>query len=820
MKRYFRISALALLLLIITVGCLKREQGDMQLEKSHLSQSENADDSTITVDSQLHPLIHLGFDEEHGMTLTDSQGYLDQGNIQYVFNAAKYQNNREPLHTSTAIKGNALIFDGYSTFIEYEDAKLMSESLSCSVWVAPRAFEWGDKGLPSTIISQYDSSTASGFQFGVYRFGSYGVELYTKEGKIKLESEKINDFVPKFAWTQIAFTYDASMGTLRLYKNGIMTMSETIGDSFASVSTTKENTQEHVSIPFKPADKALLIGKNNESTAIATFSANMFDGALDELKVYDQAVSQEAMLLDYQNDLAPHAGAIPIFDYKAIALNVNNIKEDIHRPIFHIGAPEHWMNEPHAAFYYKGFYHIFYQHNPFGPFWHQIHWGHMVSSDMIHWEYLPDALSPTYASVAPDGIWSGSSVLDREGNPVIFYTAGNDSMQPNQNIAVARPKDLSDPKLTEWVMEPTLTVVQQHGQGEFGSFRDPYVWYDKESDYYYMLVGSGLIGAQKGEKGGTALVYRSYDLKDWTYFGPFTVSDYDAYPYLGQRWELPVFMTLSQPDGTRKDILLLSPHGDGADVEVYYFTGHFDRELVRFVKDSEEPKKIDLGNGVFTGPSGFYDPISKKNILFTIAQGERDSWAEYFAGWAHNGGMPMELTLDEDGNLRVAPVAAVASLRQKPVVNLEHVTVAEANEALSQIQGDAFDIELTFSRDGINEDKVADRFGMYLRTTPDHVEETLMYYDNSKQGLYVNRLHSSLDATKKDITGDLFTFEDTLSLRILVDRSLIEIYANQERSLTTRVYPTLSDAKGLELFEEDGTIQIEKLVIYPMNGIY
>ena len=147
-------------------------------------------------------------------------------------------------------------------------------------------------------------------------------------------------------------------------------------------------------------------------------------------------------------------------------------------------------------------------------------------------------------------------------------------------------------------------------------------------------------------------------------------------------------------------------------------------------------------------------------------------------------------------------------------MNLEDVTVSEANEVLKTIKGDALDIEIQFAP------TKAESFGINVRTTDDLVESTKIYYDNTKQGLYVNRLHSSLKSGKKNVVGDAYAYKGDLNLRILLDRSLIEVYANNERSLTARIYPSLPDAQGLSMFAENGDVRIEKLTINSMASIY
>jgi len=204
--------------------------------------------------------------------------------------------------------------------------------------------------------------------------------------------------------------------------------------------------------------------------------------------------------------------------------------------------------------------------------------------------------------------------------------------------------------------------------------------------------------------------------------------------------------------------------------------------------------------------------------LFTIAQGDRESWDEYFAGWAHNGGMPVELSLDSEGNLAIQPISQVDNLHGDLLLEADNISMADLNDMLENVQGDALDIQISI------QESDADEFGLLVRATKDFAEKTEIYYDSIKGGLYVNRLNSSLDATHKDITGDIFDYEDMLNLRILIDRSLIEIYVNNERSLTTRVYPTLEDADGIMIHLVDDLIKPEDIIInnikiYAMNGI-
>ena len=97
--------------------------------------------------------------------------------------------------------------------------------------------------------------------------------------------------------------------------------------------------------------------------------------------------------------------------------------DDPHRPQYHFLPPINWMNEPHAPLYWNGRYHIFYQFNPHGPYWGNIHWGHAVSEDLVHWTHLPIALAPEPGSDSV-GAWSGVSCDPRwEGRGVVLGRA-------------------------------------------------------------------------------------------------------------------------------------------------------------------------------------------------------------------------------------------------------------------------------------------------------------------------------------------------------------------------------------------------------------
>ncbi|MNW38210.1 Sucrose-6-phosphate hydrolase [compost metagenome] len=747
-------------------------------------------------------IMYWAFNEETGTSALESVSQV-QDNIQYVFNQAEFTKPCPPRWRQGVI-GNGLLFDGYSTYIahSFDEGNQNTEpeyrsALSIGVWVAPRSYEWGDDGKLSAIVNRYNLDRKQGYLLGMFRHGSWSFQVGLEGGDWKELWSPDGHELSKNEWSYVNAVFDGNQGEIKLYLNG----SEIASAAVPRGSRLAEAT-----------DLDLLIGKNNHSSLLAeVFSLHMFSGIIDELKIYNRALSAEEVAASYRHVLDTfHEGNRPQLNYDEIKLDRTPLLLDRHRPQYHVSPPAHWMNEPHAPIYFDGQYHLFYQHNPQGPFFHQIHWGHWVSQDLVHWRDLPVALAPEKDQLAPDGIWSGSATYDADGLPVLFFTAGNDSASPNQSVALARSTYTLDgnPDLVQWVKHPEPLIVQKKGMGAFGDFRDPFVW--KDDDGWYALVGSGI-------EGGAALAFASQDMLNWTYKGPFFKADIQKFPYLGPIWELPVLLPLgSDKQGVNKHLLLVSPVGKGADVEVFYWIGQLDKQNLSFMPDQEEPQLIDVGDFHFTGPSGMVDPKTGRNIVFTIAQGDRTSEMEYKSGWAHNGGLPLSVYLRDDGRLGIEPIQELQSLRGAKRLSLRDQSLAETNLQLRDVHGDMLEIQLEL------EPGSAKQFGIKVRCTPDGEEETLLYYDWNQAMLMVDRSKTTLHPGEKCRGiqgGKLELLGENLKLHIYLDRSMVEAYANGLKSLTTRVYPSRMDALGLEIWG-DGEPFVKSLDIWDMQSIW
>ncbi len=152
------------------------------------------------------------------------------------------------------------------------------------------------------------------------------------------------------------------------------------------------------------------------------------------------------------------------------------LRRDPHRPRYHFLPPAHWMNDPNGLIQWRGKYHLFYQHHPYGPLWANMHWGHAVSSDLVHWEHLPIALAPTPGSPDQDGVYSGCAV-DNDGVPTIIYSG----VRGKDQLVCLATADGDDENLVTWRKWPGNPVIPERPANlDILQYRDPSVW--READ--------------------------------------------------------------------------------------------------------------------------------------------------------------------------------------------------------------------------------------------------------------------------------------------------------------------------------------------------
>jgi sucrose-6-phosphate hydrolase SacC (GH32 family) len=247
---------------------------------------------------------------------------------------------------------------------------------------------------------------------------------------------------------------------------------------------------------------------------------------------------------------------------------------------------------------------------------------------------------------------------------------------------------------------------------------------------------------------------------------------------------------------------------------VFHWVGTWDRANQRFVPDDEEPQVYDLGEHAI-GPSGLVDPQGRVIIFTVVFGGQTTPQQTYDLGWAHNAGLPVILTLRDNGRIGVEPLPELESLREERLVAFAHKAVDEANRLLQGIGGETLEILVRF------QGGAAGRYGLKLYATPDGEEETLLLYDAGRSTFLVDRSKSSLDPTaERGLVGGTLELEgQALQLRIYLDHSMLEAYANGLKSLTTRVYPSRPDALGLQIWA-DSRINVESMQVWRLGSAY
>lgn len=481
---------------------------------------------------------------------------------------------------------------------------------------------------------------------------------------------------------------------------------------------------------------------------------------------------------------------------------------DPHRPQYHFLPAGNWLNDPNGLIQWNGRYHLFYQHNPGGPFHGTIHWGHAVSDDLVHWEHLPIALTPAPDSFDFEGCWSGCAV-DVDGVPTLVYTAINP-----QTVAIATSSD----ELVTWEKHEGNPVIAAPptgiDAGDPAHFRDPYVW--RENGTWYMVMGIRIVG-----RGGAVLLYRSADLTEWEYLKPVLVGDETkAEPFwTANMWECPNLFELGD-----RHVLIISFADVIAGKLLYsgYFTGHYED----YDFDPEKQEILEYG-GHFYAPQVMQDDQGRWLIWGWLWEG-RSLEAQKDAGWAGVMSLPRVLSPGPDGSVAMEPAPELESLRGEQWRSEDVLVSGDDAKILAEIQGDTLEIKVTFSS------SEADRYGLALARSPGGEEETRIVYDRVAQALTVDRRRSSLSPAAHDRLPEShravshaplpLDADEPLQLHIFLDRSVLEIFATAQSgktvSYSTRIYPTRPDSTGLQLFAENGIVLVDTVEVWQMGNIW
>lgn len=477
---------------------------------------------------------------------------------------------------------------------------------------------------------------------------------------------------------------------------------------------------------------------------------------------------------------------------------------DPYRPLYHFSPPENFMNDPNGLCQWQGRYHLFYQFRPTGE--DRVHWGHTVSEDLIHWRDLPPALYPDRER----DCYSGQTLVEPDRVIAMYH-----GTQAGNAIATA-----SDPLLLNWQKHPNNPVIDgdiHHRTGgtiepvakDGAWYRvfDPCIW--KEADGYYSISGTFKDGVRGVDCVGVDHLFYSKDLAEWTYLGPFFEDAFFAEP--GEDAAVPNFW----PIGNGKYMLLLFSHKHAGR----YYIGHYDTVTHRF--QAETHGRINYGPwtvGSLHAPSATIDDQGRFLAIFNVKEGKaRQGWDDVMT-------LPRHYWLGAENTLLMAPAPTVASLRfdRRSVAPL--TIPANAEVVLENMGGKAIEIE------AVLDPGTAREVGLCVLRSPDGTEQTRIslfrqnhrYFELSSLQIDVSAasLRSDVYARTPEIGPLKLAQDEPLRLRILIDRSIIEVYANQQQCLTIRVYPARADSTGLALFARGDAAKLLALDVWQMHSIW
>lgn len=430
-----------------------------------------------------------------------------------------------------------------------------------------------------------------------------------------------------------------------------------------------------------------------------------------------------------------------------------SVKHGKMRQRYHFMAQTGWLNDPNGLIYYRGKYHFFFQYNPYSGFWDSMHWGHAISDDMLHWEYLPLALAPSevYDNHPRGGCFSGSAV-EHDGRLFLMYTgAANEGNGVEQTQCIAYSKD--GIHFEKYAGNP---VVKAPEGVSGGLFRDPKVW--KHEDTYYMVCGAGRDGK------GQALLYRSEDMFHWTFFNVLAESRGEW----GYMWECPDFYPLGD-----RYVLTFSPMGSG-DHTAVYLVGDFDYKTGKFHWNVSG--EIDWGLDYYA-PQSLQAPDGRRIMVGWANEWEwmplwKDWGPTYKEGWCGSFNIPREVRMMEDGTLQFLPIAEVKTMRD----NLERQDVLVVAETETELTaGDGICFELKFKIDLEQTD--ADTLELDLRCGEGR--KTVCLFDFGKAEMSVDR--NEADGWSRGVSKSVMYLKGKkeLDVHVLSDQSSLEIFTDR-----------------------------------------
>lgn len=516
--------------------------------------------------------------------------------------------------------------------------------------------------------------------------------------------------------------------------------------------------QPYLQFPVRTGAPKRVLKIRNGDEVLHEFEIELADGE-PELWVFTDVAPWRGQTVTLECKLPEDSRALDAVHGSDVAIEGPELYRERLRPQFHFTSRRGWLNDPNGLVYFDGEYHLFYQHNPYGVNWGNMHWGHAVSPDLVHWKELGIGLYPKKFG---DWAFSGSAVVDiantsgwgKDGQPplVLAYT----STGRGECIAWSNDKGRT------WTEFDGNPVVKHTG-------RDPRLLWHAASRQWVMAV---YTEAGPGLENRFIAFHTSPDLKNWTYRS--RIAGFYECPDLV---ELPVIG--GAPD-ERKWILY------GADGQ--YLVGRFDGQTFE-----PESAKQRLWHGNFYAAQTFTNTPGGRCVQIGWGSGIT------FPGMPFNQQMvaPVELTLHRTGDhvaLRAAPAAELATLRgQAQVVEVSAAKVGTWTAPVQPQDGFELVLRLIPARTG--------DAGLNVRGLP-------IRYSAEKQELTVAGKTASLP-----LDGE------TLDLRVLTDRGSVEVFAEDGRAAFSVLHVPPEKQAALELVLPQGA-SLKSLTAYDLKSAW
>ena len=464
------------------------------------------------------------------------------------------------------------------------------------------------------------------------------------------------------------------------------------------------------------------------------------------------------------------------------------------RPAFHVSPYVGWMNDPNGFSYYQGEYHLFYQYNPYDTHWDSMHWGHVVSKDLLHWEYLPAALAPD-EDYDKMGCFSGSAIELDDGRQLLMYTAvdhetledGSKRDIQTQAVAVGDGRDY-----VKYEKNPVLTEKDLPEGASKVDFRDPKIWKGKDGNFYCV------IGSRPADGSGQILLYRSANGFDWEFVSILAENK----KRFGKMWECPDFFEL---DG--KHVLLTSPQ-DMLPEGLEYHTGNGTLCIIG-----------EMDKDTYTLKEQFNQSVDYGIDFYAMQTVEAPDGRRIMIGWMQNWdtcannripkgkwfgqmSLPRELSI-KDGRLIQKPIWEIENLRTNKT---EYKNVAfEDVIRLDGVDGRCVDMEITL--------RPADAQNIYkkfaVRFAQNDTYHTAVSFRPYESVLKIDRKFSGSRRAIIHQRRSLVNSENgEIKLRLILDRFSAEIFVNDgEHVMTATIYTDL-EADGISFFA-DGKVEMD-----------